>query len=159
MKILLKYHCTLFLLLALWAGIGMPESNEQEQADLKQGTNKTVKQLEYKYKLRPESWKKDVKTCNADLSISYLQYDTQAKVETIIEHNDCAASGGEYTLHLWVNDARGETQEIEYGETWSRDDNTPYESQKVYEIGKNVELFRVRTQGLTCICAPEQKSE
>ena len=147
MSVLLNPHRCLFIVLAFWTGVVMPQPDEQ-------GTIKTEKQVEHKYKMKLESRKQDVKACNAELSISYQQYDTQAKVETIIENGDCAASAGKYTVDILVGDARGQTREIEHDETWSRDDNKPYESQKSYDIGKNVELIRVRTTGLSCSCTP-----
>jgi hypothetical protein len=147
MRSLLNPQRCLFIVLALWTGVVMPEANAQ-------GKHKLEKQVEHEYKIKLESRKQKVKACNAELSISYQQYDTQAKVETNIENEDCAASGGKYTVDILVSDAGGQTHEIEHDETWSRDDNKPYASQKIYDIGKNVDLIRVRTTGLSCTCIP-----
>ncbi|MBF8268729.1 MAG: hypothetical protein HW386_438 [Gammaproteobacteria bacterium] len=84
--------------------------------------------------------------------MDYLQFNKQAKVETIIENSDCPVSKGKYTVRLKINNAKGELQVIEQTEKWRSDDGLPFSLQKYYDIGENAELLRVTTRGLTCEC-------
>ena len=111
----------------------------------------TEKTLETR--LDAEQWHNAEKTCAAELSIGYLQFNTKARVEAGIETPDCAASGGEYTLHFDVYDFSNGMKSQELVETWGRTDAEPYSSQTFYEIGENVELIKVYARGLTCTCA------
>jgi len=71
-----------------------------------------------------------------------------------IDNNDCAASSGQYNVRLKIIKENGESQLIEHVESWTRDNDTQFESRKFYDIGNNVELSRTTTSGLTCECTP-----
>lgn len=98
---------------------------------------------------------KDIRPCQADISIGYLQFVTRARVDTVIENSDCAASSGQYEVQIQIIDESNELHVIEHVESWGREDDTPYKSRKLYDIGKNVELFRTTVRGLTCRCDSE----
>jgi hypothetical protein len=98
--------------------------------------------------------------CKAALSIEYLQLGAIAKVDGVIENKDCAASGGEYTIEARVRDGSGETQKLDFSESWQRTDDQPVNFSAEYPIGDNVELLRIRTSGLRCECAgPNEEGE
>lgn len=104
------------------------------------------------YKVDLEVTPSAIKSCQASLSIEYLQFDTQARVDLTIENPDCGASSGEYTVRIRTKEENGNLNSIEHVESWARDDDAPVESQKTYDIGNNVELIRVSTTKLTCVC-------
>jgi len=91
--------------------------------------------------------------CKATLSIEYLQINANAEVSGVIENQDCAASGGEYSIEARLRDANGATSTVEFSETWERQDAEPVTFSAVYPIGENVELVRMRSRGLSCECA------
>ena len=126
-------------------------SSAQEEERLKLEGTATIR-----YKVKLEGPKPDRHSCQASISISYLQFDTRARVDSVIENGDCAASGGEYVVRLRVRDDNGETRTIEYPETWARDDAAPVEAQTFYDIGPDVDLRRASTAKLTCACKVEE---
>jgi len=91
--------------------------------------------------------------CQANLNIEYLQFDTIARVAGVIDHDDCAASGGEYTIRARIRDENGETKTLDFSESWQRNDDQPVSISAEYPIGENVELLRLRSSGLRCECA------
>jgi len=92
------------------------------------------------------------KYCKAKVSVQYFQRDTMASVAGRIENGDCGPSGGEYTIAIRIRDEAGQTENIEYEERWQRADDQPVIFSKDYYIGENVDLVRVRTRKLQCVC-------
>jgi hypothetical protein len=102
----------------------------------------------------------DLAQCQANLALDYVQIDSLASVSGVIENEDCAASGGEYTIQARIRDENGETSTLDFPESWQRDDDQPVKFSAEYPIGANVELVRVRSRGLSCECAePLEESE
>ena len=91
--------------------------------------------------------------CQANIVIEYLQFDTKARVDSTIQNLDCGASSGDYTVRLRIRDDNDQLQTIEQVETWARENEEPLESQRTYEIGKDVYLIKVTTAKLSCKCA------
>ncbi len=96
--------------------------------------------------------------CKANLQLEYWQKGDVAEVQSVLTNPECAASSGEYTLRVRYRDNDGEVRTDEYPETWSRADAEPIQSKKQYSIGDDVDLVRVRSRGLSCICADEFSS-
>lgn len=91
--------------------------------------------------------------CSADISLSYAQKNTIADVDGMIEYNDCAASSGDYTVAVTIRDEGGVLQTMEFIETWQRSDDQAVLIQTGYPIPENVDLIRVRTKLIHCVCA------
>ena len=115
---------------------------------------KTTKSV--KYEVTVEKKNKEAVKCHAEVAIGYLQFNTRARVDTTIENRDCAASSGQYKIQLEIVDANGQAKTIEQIESWARDNNTPVESRKFYDIGNKAELIRTIVRGVTCTCTPQQ---
>ena len=95
--------------------------------------------------------------CEAVLSLTYDQRNTNAQVEGTIENPTCAASSGDFALGITVKDAKDELQTLEFTEKWQRSDDKPISFKKLYPIGENVDLRRVTPRKVHCVCtaAPE----
>lgn len=93
--------------------------------------------------------------CQASVSTGYYQANTVAKVEGNIQIEGCAAASGKYTLAARIRNANGETQVLEFEETFQRDTEQPLSFKTEYPIGENVELVNVRARNLRCECAEQ----
>jgi len=91
--------------------------------------------------------------CKATTSIEYYQSDDVAKVSGEIANEDCAASSGEYTISIRIQNEEGERADFDFEETWQREDNQTISFKREYPIGKNVDLKRVRARKTRCVCA------
>jgi len=91
--------------------------------------------------------------CETEIIVEYFQRDTIARVTGLIENETCAASSGQYEVAIRVKDDDDEFVELEFSESWQRDDDQPVAFTADYAIGENVELIRLRTQGLRCTCS------
>ena len=90
--------------------------------------------------------------CEANLSLEYWQKGDQAEVDMVLNNNECPASSGEFTIQVRYRTEDGELVTDEYPEMWSRDDDQPLEMSRLYPIGDNVDLIRVRSRRLSCTC-------
>ena len=93
--------------------------------------------------------------CEAGVSISYVQMNTQVRVETTVEHDGCAASGGDYEVRLRTMGGDGDIETQAFAESWSRTDAKPITAAKLYDIGSGRRLIwaQVSTaQGTNCRC-------
>jgi hypothetical protein len=93
------------------------------------------------------------KACAANLSLWYYQRDENAHVKSVLTNEDCAASSGEYTLQVRFRDSRNEVLNIDYTETWERADASPVVNATDYYMGEDVDLIRVRSRKLKCVCS------
>lgn len=121
-----------------------------------QSTHETTKieaHLEKKYTVKLELNPPPTKRCQARLEIEYLQKGAEARVDSNLGNKDCAASSGSYKISIRYRDANGESQTIEFDETWQRDNDQPILASKDYFVGENVDITRVRSKSLQCICA------
>jgi hypothetical protein len=91
--------------------------------------------------------------CVASVTTGYFQANTLAKVESTIQIEGCVAASGKYTIAARIRDQAGETQTLEFEETFERTDDRSMTVNRDYPIGQNVELVNVRTRGVRCECA------
>lgn len=90
--------------------------------------------------------------CATEITLEYLQRDTFARVEGLIENATCSASSGQFEIEAQVRYESGEIERIVFSESWQRDDDRPVVFTRDYPIGQNVELIRLRSRGLHCVC-------
>jgi hypothetical protein len=93
--------------------------------------------------------------CSASVTTGYFQANTQARVEGTIQIEGCAAASGKYTIAARIRDQNGETQALEFEETFQRADEQTIAFKRDYPIGENVELVNVRTRNVRCECAEQ----
>lgn len=91
--------------------------------------------------------------CKANLQMEYWQKGDVAEVESTLTNAECSASSGAYTIQVRYRGSDGELRTDAYRETWERADAAPVLVVKQYPIGDDVDLVRVRSQGLSCVCA------
>ena len=90
--------------------------------------------------------------CKANLQLEYWQKGDAAEVTSTLLNPECGASSGVYTVQIRYRRDDGETLTDDYRETWSREDSEPIVTTRLYPIGDNVDLIRVRSRGLSCSC-------
>ena len=98
---------------------------------------------------------KRVGGCKARLAIEYWQKGDVADVQMVLHNDECAASHGDFTIELRVRNDDGELASEEYAEAWARADDQPVAMSRLYPIGDDVDLIRVRSSGLSCTCDAE----
>ncbi len=84
------------------------------------------------------------KICDVEISTSYFQAGDQAKVEAMIDHSQCGASNGKYTVNLKVQDSAGEVHTTKYKEVWSRKDDQAITAKHTYPLMESHELLKAR---------------
>jgi hypothetical protein len=97
--------------------------------------------------------------CESNLDLEYFQRDTIARVKGMIQNETCGASSGQYDIEAEVKYENGETKTLVFNESWWRDDDQPVAVTAEYPIGENVELIRIRSRRLQCVCAEEVEDE
>ena len=111
-----------------------------------------IPEMEIRHTMQLEA-KAPKKYCKARLSIEYLQKNTIAAVDGVIENPDCGASSGSYGISVRYRDEAGETHSISSDHTWARDDDQPVTFSSEHVIGENVDLIRVSARRVQCVCA------
>jgi hypothetical protein len=92
--------------------------------------------------------------CEASTLTEYSQRNNVALVSGTVGISNCpAGTTGGFTVVARVRDDAGETNAIEFNETWQRADAQDHRFEKEYPIGENVFLSSVRVRDLTCTCA------
>lgn len=91
--------------------------------------------------------------CMANLGLEYFQKGDAVNVKSTVTNGDCAASSGSYTIRVRVRDDDGETSNIDFEETWARDDDADVVNEKDYPVGDSVDVLRVKGRKLRCECA------
>ena len=104
-------------------------------------------------KLKPPKQKQ---YCKANTAIEYYQSDDVAEVNVEIKNEDCMASSGSFTLRVRYRTMENEVVNLEFDETWQREDDQNIFFNRQYPIGKNVDLVRVRTARMKCVCAESE---
>lgn len=137
------------LVTALFAS--QPVHAQEEQTHDESGVTK-------KYIVRLETTQHK-QYCQASASIEYAQNDDVASVTGEIRNEDCAASSGEFTINVRFKDTDGELVDLNFEETWQREDDQSIAFKREYTIGQNVDLMRVRTRKLKCVCAEIQSED
>ena len=92
------------------------------------------------------------KGCAATLGLEYYQRGTDAHVISTLENEQCAASSGSYVLRIRYRPDEGEMGEVEFAETWSRDDDADVVVEKDYFVGEDLDIRRVSSAKLKCTC-------
>ncbi len=92
-------------------------------------------------------------TCQAAVSISYEQRNTFAHVDGTLTNTMCTASSGNYQMSVTFSDPNNEIKILEFNSAWQRSDYQDVSFSADYEIGDNVDLIRVRTRQVSCVCA------
>ena len=97
--------------------------------------------------------------CQASMNIDYVQRGEFASVDGEIRNEDCPASAGEYVLRARIRDADGETQSLEFPQTWQRSDDQHVSFSRELPIGADAQLLNLRAQRLSCECAEPVEPE
>ena len=92
-------------------------------------------------------------TCFPSTSVEYQQSNTMAQVIGVIVVDDCAAASGDYRVSLVIRDDDGNSETLQFEESWSRDDASPIVIENEYPIGDDVDLLRARVRSKRCQCA------
>ncbi len=140
--------CTALVCLFPVSASGQDHEHEYEQMRMEGQVRK-----KYIVKLETTQHKQ---YCQASASIEYIQNNDVASVSGEIENQDCEASSGTYTMNVRFRDQNGEVHDLNFDETWQRDDDQSILFNREYSIGKNVDLIRVRTRRMKCVCAKVQ---
>ena len=97
--------------------------------------------------------------CKAELRLEYYQKGADAHVKTMLSNEECGASSGDYTIRIHYEDAHGESGQVEFEETWNRDDEAVVTSEKDYFVGDDIDLVRVNSRRLSCSCTESPTKE
>ncbi|MGI9204188.1 MAG: hypothetical protein ACR2Q3_09265 [Woeseiaceae bacterium] len=90
--------------------------------------------------------------CKSSTSIEYQQRNNVAHVTGEINVDGCITATGAYTVSIRTRNDKGEMQNMDFEETWARNDEQPIAFAKDYPIGDNVDLVRARVRHSSCIC-------
>ncbi len=99
------------------------------------------------------------KGCAATLSLEYYQKGTDAHVKSTLQNEQCAASSGSYVIRIRYRPDEGEMGDVEFEETWSRDDDADVVAEKDYFVGEDLEIRRVTSAKLKCACTETEQGE
>ena len=116
-------------------------------------------QLERKLKLPGQELLTE-QHCQAEFEVSFMQMNDRIRVDTLIDHDQCGASGGEYTLRVRTY-KQGESITRTMTEQWQRSAAEALELTTYYpmEGANTVGWVRVKTDPLVaCLCAEEGAS-
>jgi hypothetical protein len=117
------------------------EGSSEHQAEGQEFEKKVGMTLEY-----------EQKGCAATLGLEYYPRGTDAHVISTLKNEQCAASSGSYVLRIRYRPDEGEMGEVEFAETWSRDDDADVAVEKNYFVGENLDIRRVSSAKLKCMC-------
>jgi hypothetical protein len=124
------------------------ERSSEHQAEGKEFERQVPVTLEY-----------DQGGCAATLSLEYYQKGTDAHVISTLRNTQCAASYGTYTIRIKFRPDEGEPGEVQFEETWSRDDDADIVTEKDYYVGDALEVRRVSSSKLKCTCATSDEAD
>ena len=136
----MKQQCTYsLLLLALLSLAAADESTTDNEAEIRIQTD--VKQ-EFGTDL-----------CQAQLALEWYQTGPSVHVESELSNDTCGASSGSLVIRVSYRGDDGETISADFPETWQRDDDAPVLLERDYYLAENIDVLRVRTRKLRCVCA------
>jgi hypothetical protein len=132
----------------------LPISAQGQQAS----TSETIEhssssERTFTVKLNPPKQKQ---YCKASTTTEYYQSDDVAEVNVGIKNEDCAASSGSFTIRVRYRTEEDEVVNLEFDETWQREDDQDILFSRQYPIGKNVDLMRVRPARMRCVCTENE---
>ena len=65
-----------------------------------------------------------------------------------------------YSLRITVRgDCDTEPRTLSFEESWERSDDVPVETLRLYPIGDNVDLLRIKARKLSCECADNNERQ
>lgn len=135
---------------------------ETKQQETEQNTEKTVliKSTAYEKTFTAPPIVSEELACEIEISSDYWQLGDRAKLEALIETDQCAAAQGEYTVRVKTRNDNGDARTRKFQETWSRADNVPVTVKHVYDMDGDAELVNIRVHmsldtACTCIQADE----
>lgn len=146
-----SFHRLLVLPILCCAAL-VSTSLSQDIPDQQEEQGQSGRHAEKKYIIKLETTPHK-QYCQASSSIEYFQSDDVATVTGEIRNEDCATSSGTFTMNVRFRDSDGELHDLEFEETWQREDDQSITFDREYVIGKNVDLVRVRTRRMKCVCA------
>jgi hypothetical protein len=97
--------------------------------------------------------------CKADLRLEYFQKGANAHVKSTLSNEGCGASSGDYTVRVQYKDSEGESQLVEFEETWMRSGDADVVSEKDYLVGDDMDIVRVKSKKLSCRCEETQTQD
>lgn len=124
------------------------ERSSEHEAEGKEFEKQVGVTLEYKQK-----------GCAATLGLEYYQKGTDAHVKSTLKNEQCAASSGSYVLRISYRPDEGDMGEVEFEETWSRNDDADVVAEKDYFVGENLDIRRVTSAKLKCVCTETEDGE
>ena len=96
--------------------------------------------------------------CALRIGLEYYQKNTDANVRSTVSNETCGASEGSYVLRIRFRRDSGESEQVEFEETWSRDDDSDVVIEKLYPVGSDLQVTRISTSRLKCTCAEPAES-
>lgn len=137
--------------------VGLPvsalgqQTSTSETSEYSNSSEKT-----FTVKLKPPKQKQ---YCKASTTTEYYQSDDVAEVNVEIKNEDCVASSGSFSMRVRYRTEEDEVVNLEFDETWQREDNQDILFSRQYPIGKNVDLIRVRPARMKCVCAESEDED
>jgi hypothetical protein len=132
----------------------LPAFGQDQQSSIKKTAEHSVSSTKtYSVKLKPPEQKQ---YCKANTALEYYQSDDVAEVNVEIKNEDCVASSGSFTVRIRYRTEEDEVVNLEFDETWQREDDQNILFGRQYPIGKNVDLVRVRASRMKCVCAESE---
>lgn len=124
------------------------QSSTSETSEYSNSSEKT-----FTVKLKPPKQKQ---YCKANTAIEYYQSNDVADVGIEIRNEDCVASSGSFTIRVRYRTEEDKVVNVEFDETWQREDDQNILFSRQYPIGSNVDLIRVRAAKMKCVCAESE---
>lgn len=94
--------------------------------------------------------------CQAQLALEWYQKGPSVHVESELSNDTCGASSGSLVIRVSYRGDDGETVSADFPETWQRDDDVPVLLERDYYLAENIDVLRVRTRKLRCVCAASE---
>lgn len=152
MKTLLTSALSLVLMLSNngWSQ-GHPDASGEASIKIERSSEHKAEGAEFQKKV-PVTLEYHDDACAASLNLEYYQKGAEAHVKSTLINEVCAASSGTYTLRILYLPDEGEMGELEFEESWSRDDDADVVTEKDYLVGDDLEIRRVSSRKLKCEC-------
>jgi hypothetical protein len=159
MRTLLATTVLLLLMLSdtVWSQ-GNPWASPEPSIKISRSSEHQAEGQEFE-KAVPVTLEYQQKGCAASLGLQYYQKGTHAHVTSTLANEQCAASSGSYVIRIRYRPDEGEQGEVQFEETWSRDDAADIVIEKNYFVGDDLEVRRVSSSGLTCVCTAPAETE
>lgn len=97
--------------------------------------------------------------CQAELALEWYQKGPSVHVESELSNDTCGASSGSLVIRVFYRDEDGETVSADFPETWQRANDAPILLERDYYLAENIDVLRVRTRKLRCVCAAPEADQ